>query len=175
MKLCYCDESGTGDEPIAVMVGIVVDAQRMRVAKEHWTELLVALSRVVKRSIDEIHTCDFYAGNGVWRGMKEPERTQVITEVFNWLEARRDHIVYSSVEKAAYFTSLKAGQVPSELVTPWRFMGMHLLLSVQKIHQRQIKNKGHTIFVFDNEERANAIYRSCNASSCVDGLVLRER
>ncbi len=122
MKLCYCDESGTGDEPIAVMVGIVVDAHRMHVTKEHWAELLVALSRVVGRSIDEIHTRDFYAGNGVWRGMKGPERSQVISEVFNWIDARRHHIVYSSVEKSAYYTSLKAGQVPSELATPWRFM-----------------------------------------------------
>lgn len=153
MKLCYCDESGTGDEPIAVMVGIVVDAHRMHVTKEHWAELLVALSRVVGRSIDEIHTRDFYAGNGVWHGIKGPERSQVITEVFNWIDARRHHIVYSSVEKSAYYTSLKAGQVPSELASPWRFMGMHLLLSVQKVHQRQEKNKGHTIFVFDNEER----------------------
>jgi hypothetical protein len=134
MKLCYRDESGTGDDPIAVMVGVVVDAQRMHVTKEHWTELLVALSRVVGRSIDEIHTRDFYAGNGVWRGMKGPERSQVITEVFNRFEARRHHIVYSSVEKAAYLTSLKAGPVPSELATPWRVMGMHLVLSVQRIH-----------------------------------------
>lgn len=153
MKLCYCDESGTGDEPIAVMVGIVVDAHRMHVTKDHWTELLVALSRVVGRSINEIHTRDFYSGNGVWRGMKGPERSQVITEVFNWIDARRHHVVYSSVEKSAYYTSLKAGQVPPEVATPWRFMGMHLLLSVQKIHQRQEKTKGHTIFVFDNEER----------------------
>jgi hypothetical protein len=153
MKICYCDESGTGDEPIAVMVGIVVDSHRMHVTKEHWSELLVSLSRVVGRSIDEIHTRDFYAGNGVWRGMKGPERSQVITEVFNWIEARRHHVVYSSVEKSAYSTSLKAGQIPSELTTPWRFMGMHLLLSIQRIHQRQEKNKGHTLFVFDNEER----------------------
>lgn len=135
------------------MVGIVVDAHRMHVTKDHWTELLVALSCVVGRSINEIHTRDFYSGNGVWRGMKGPERSQVITEVFNWIDARRHHVVYSSVEKSAYYTSLKAGQVPPEVATPWRFMGMHLLLSVQKIHQRQEKTKGHTIFVFDNEER----------------------
>jgi hypothetical protein len=54
MKLCYCDESGTGDEPIAVMVGIIVDAQRMHVTKEHWGDLLTGLSRVVGRAIDEI-------------------------------------------------------------------------------------------------------------------------
>lgn len=29
MKVSYCDESGTGDEPIAVMVGVIVNAQRI--------------------------------------------------------------------------------------------------------------------------------------------------
>jgi hypothetical protein len=32
-------------------------------------------------------------------------------------------------------------------------MGMHLVLAIQKYCQRQKKNKGNTIFVFDNEER----------------------
>jgi hypothetical protein len=153
MKFCYCDESGTGDEQIAVMVGIIVDAQRMHVTKKHWAELLVSLSRIVGRSIAEIHTRDFYSGNGAWRGLTGQKRSQVITNIFDWIDDRRHHVVWSSVDKSAYYKSLEAGQIPSELGTPWRFMGMHLLLSVQKIHQRQEKNKGHTIFVFDNEER----------------------
>ena len=47
MKFCYCDESGTGDEPIAVMVGIVVDAQRMHLTKADWAELLETLSQLL--------------------------------------------------------------------------------------------------------------------------------
>ena len=35
----------------------------------------------------------------------------------------------------------------------WRFMGLHLLLAVQRAHQRLPKNKGNTVFVFDHEER----------------------
>ena len=46
MKVCYCDESGTGDEPIAVLVGVVVDSQRMHVTKEHWGDLLENLSTI---------------------------------------------------------------------------------------------------------------------------------
>ena len=102
MKLCYCDESGTGDEPIAVMVGIIVDAQRMHVTKEHWQDLLTSLSRVVGHKVDEIHTRDFYAGNGFWREIKGPERAQVISSVFDWLADRRHHIVYTAVEKSTF-------------------------------------------------------------------------
>lgn len=153
MKLCYCDESGTGDEPIAVMVGIVVDAKRMHVTKEHWASLLATLSRLVGHAIQEIHTRDFYSGNGVWRGLDGVKRALVITRVFEWLESRQHDVVYASVDKAAYQLSLRAGQIPAELTTMWRFMGMHLLLSIQKAHQRLERNKGHTVFVFDNEER----------------------
>lgn len=38
----YVDESGTGDEPIGVMVGVVADAHRMRVTKQDWNGLLSA-------------------------------------------------------------------------------------------------------------------------------------
>jgi hypothetical protein len=54
MKFCYIDESGTGEEPYALMVGIIVDTQRMSLTKQHWKGLLAALSEVVGRLISEI-------------------------------------------------------------------------------------------------------------------------
>lgn len=153
MKVCYCDESGTGDEPIAVMVGVILDSHRMHVTKSDWKELLLNLSRVVGKPIEEIHTRDFYAGNDAWRALTGEQRTGIITTTFDWLKNRRHDVVFVSVDKAEYFKSLKAGQIPPEVRTVWRFMGLHLLLCVQKQHQKFAKNKGHTIFVFDNEER----------------------
>lgn len=153
MKFCYCDESGTGDEPIAVMVGIVVDAQRMHVSKNDWTELLNLLSSIVNNSISEIHTRDFYSGNGVWRNLDGPQRSKVINAIFKWLVNRRHHIVYSSLNKDLYYKNKKDKKIYPELATPWRFMGMHLLLSIQKTYQSSKKKKGNTVFIFDNEER----------------------
>jgi len=43
MKFCYIDESGTGDEPYAVMIGVIVDSSRMHVTKKDWAELLSIL------------------------------------------------------------------------------------------------------------------------------------
>ncbi len=43
VKFCYCDESGTGDEPLAMMVGVIVDAQRMHCTKHDWESLLSSL------------------------------------------------------------------------------------------------------------------------------------
>lgn len=153
MKLCYCDESGTGDEPFVVMVGVIVDSQRMHVTKADWVELLKSLSLRAQREITELHTRDFYSGNGAWRGISGPDRAAIIGDVFDWLAARRHHIVYCGVDKQKYHASRNAGQIPAELSTLWRFMGMHLLLSVQKAFQSKEGTKGNTIFVFDNEER----------------------
>jgi len=51
MKFCYLDESGTGEEPIAVMAGVITDAVRMHVTKSHWAALLNTLSAIAKRDI----------------------------------------------------------------------------------------------------------------------------
>ena len=119
----------------------------------HWFGLLDTLSGIVGRKIDEIHTRDFYSGNGVWRDLHGSQRANVITEVFDWIAARKHHLVYTAVDKKTYFANFKAGGIHPELSTPWRFMGYHLLLAIQRAFQGNEKTKGHTILVFDNEER----------------------
>lgn len=62
-------------------------------------------------------------------------------------------IVYSSVCKSDYFQMYALQRIPDELNTVWRFLGFHLCLAIQKYCQREEKNKGNTLLVFDNEER----------------------
>jgi Protein of unknown function (DUF3800) len=153
VNLCYCDESGTGDEPIAVMVGIVVDCHRMHITKEHWAGLLNRLSEIAGKVISELHTRDFYAGNRIWRDLNGPQRAGIITEIFQWLSDRKHHVVYASVCKEEYVKNFALQRIPDELNTIWRFLGFHLILAMQKCCQREKSNKGHTIFIFDNEKR----------------------
>jgi len=153
VNFCYSDESGTGQEPIATMVGIIVDAGRMHQTKLDWKELLQILRRATGRNITELHTADFYNGNNVWRGLAGPVRANVTSAILKWLADRKHHIVYSSVLKDAYFKALETGEVPEELHTPWRFLGFHLTLAIQRYSQPEEKNKGNTLLVFDNQER----------------------
>ena len=55
--------------------------------------------------------------------------------------------------KERYYEGLASRDIPDELNTPWRFLGFHLVLAIQKVHQRLQKNKGNTLFIFDNEEK----------------------
>lgn len=153
MKFCYLDESGTGAEPYAVMIGIVVDAQRMHVTKDDWLNLLSSLSKLTKKPVPEIHTRDFYPGNDIWRGLDGPLRSRVITAVFKWLNNRKHSVIWSVIDKSEYQNHKSAGTLPTGINTVWKCLGLHLILGIQKAFQSEKKNKGNTLLIFDEEKR----------------------
>lgn len=135
------------------MVGIIADAYRMRVTKEHWNDLLDVLSGIIGSRVTEIHTRDFYAGNGKYRRLSGPTRASIITQIFNWLADRRHHIVYSAVDKRRFLETAEQDGFSGDLQTYWTFMATHICLSLQKNFQRERNNKGNMVLIFDNEER----------------------
>ncbi len=160
MQFIYIDESGMGQETIAVMAGVVVDEHRMRLTKEHWNELLSTLSEIIGQKIDEIHTSNFYSGNSPWRDLNGQQRSAIITAIFNWLQQRRHSIVFTAVDK----TLLQANSITEpfygEIKTSWRFMALHLALAIQKCYQgsprgtnRTLNPTGHCVLIFDNEKK----------------------
>lgn len=156
MKFCYFDESGTGSEPIAVMTGVVADAQRMHLTKVDWASLLEELSNIVGKPVSELHTRDFYPGNGVWRGITGLQRAKIITEIFAWIEARKHRVVYSAIEKSVYEEKRDKGELPEGLGSIWRTLGFHVTLALQKAHGGYPGSKGHTVMIFDSEYREEA-------------------
>lgn len=152
MKFCYLDESGMGEERFAVLAGIVVDARRMASTKDDWDALLANLSRRLGRPINELHTKDFYPGNGPWRGLSGPERSDVIDQVFGWLGHRKHHVVFSAVDRPRFRDSFATEQRLQSIGSDWRLMGLHVALALQKRMQSERAPKGHTVLVFDNRE-----------------------
>ena len=153
MKFCYVDESGMGEEPVVVMVGVIVDAHRMHKTKEDWDELLARLSDRLGRTVTEFHTRDFYSGNGPWRGLPGAERSAIIDSVFDWVFERKHSIVCSAVDKAKFEEACKTDGDLAALKTPWLAAALSLVTKVQRMHQKLDKNKGHTLFVFDRERK----------------------
>lgn len=151
MKICYFDESGTGQEPIAVLVGVVVDSQRMHVTKEHWGALLADLSQIVGRQLQELHTKDFYGGSGPFHGITGQARADYISKIIGWFCERKHLFVYSAVDKQAYQQARAAGWFPSELTSPWLSAAFHAVLTLQRANQGYHKTKGHTLLVFDHK------------------------
>jgi hypothetical protein len=153
VKFCYLDESGTGGEPYAIMTGIIVDSQRMHVTKSDWALLLDELSDICGRRIDEFHTRDFYRGNSPWRNLDGPERAAIITAILNWLASRRHKVSFVGVDIGLYHANHAIDPRLRVFHSPWCYMAFHQLLVIQKALQREEKNKGNTVFIFDNENR----------------------
>jgi hypothetical protein len=153
MKFCYVDESGTGDQPIAVMAGVVVDAWRMRPTKSEWSELLQQLAEIVGRDVKEFHTRDFYAGNGPWRELNGETRKAVIGSIFEWYAGRKHQIVYSVIDKHHWEDIGHEHPHRASIGSLWSTLGLHVALSLQKAYQRMKGNKGNTVLIFDNHEQ----------------------
>lgn len=147
MNFCYSDESGTGNEPIATMAGIIVDAGRMHLTKQDWGYLLGELSQAMQRRIVEIKTADFYAGNGVWHGTDGEQRARIIDIIFNWLIKKKHRIVYSSVFKDNFYAHNT--ELPVDIRNIGCFLGFHVILAIQRYSQAIRKNKGYTQMKFD--------------------------
>lgn len=156
MKFVYIDESGTGNEPIACMVGIITDAYRMRPTKSDWGKMLNQLSQIIGENVSEIHTKDFYSGNGKWRELDGDKRTKIIDIVFNWIKDRKHQIVFTSVDKTKFNNDLNNNTKLKEIGSLWKFMALHIVLSLQKQHQVQKKNKGNFLLIFDRKDNEQA-------------------
>lgn len=150
VKFCYVDESGLGEEPFGIMVATIVDGQRMHITKKAWEQLLATLGKVTGRDIKEFHSAAFYKGKGVWHSLNGSERSSVITAIVEWLKRRKHKITFAGIDKAK-FESAKSDHRVTFLKTPWRFLAAHILLSIQKEHQKEKNNKGNSVFVFDRE------------------------
>lgn len=151
MQFCYVDESGTGNEPFAIMVGVIVNANRMHVTKNHWSDLLNTLSDICKRKIHEFHTRDFYKGNKQWRRLDGKTRSRIISAILDWLKRRKHKIIFSGIDKSMFKREKRTNSKLKDLKSIWCFMGLHLMLSAQKCFQNYKSNKGNIIFIFDNQ------------------------
>lgn len=151
MKFCYLDESGLGEEPIAVMAAVIVDGSRMHITKQDWADLLEILSKITKNDIKEFHARKFYSGSGLWSSLDGKKRAEIISQILEWLKVRKHKISFGAIDKQKFNSKLVSSSELKQLETVWCALGLHQLLVVQKYNQGVKGVKGHTIFIFDEE------------------------
>jgi len=102
MKFIYIDESGKDKvSPFAVLCGIAFDHNRMRKTKEDWLKFIKWLNEQgVKTS--EMHTAQFFAGNGVWYKLTGIKRKLIISSVIKWINSRSHEFAVVAAEKKLF-------------------------------------------------------------------------
>ncbi|NJP06136.1 MAG: DUF3800 domain-containing protein [Chloroflexaceae bacterium] len=148
MKFCYLDETGTGQDTVVIFVGVVVDAQRMHLTKREWNQHLRNLSTIANREVHELHAAELYSGNDEWKGVKGPQRHQIINETLDWFVSRKHKLGFSAVCKRRFDTRKSTCMVCQSLKDYWHTAAFHVILSLQKVYKNE-GQKGHVVMVFD--------------------------
>ena len=123
----------------------------MHVTKKDWADLLKSLSIVIGHNLLEIHTRDFYAGNGPWRTLDGDTRSKLITTIFTWLNDRKHKVVYAAIDKQKYEQVKTTNSKAQDIGSIWCALALHICLALQKNNHTLDTNKGHTILIFDNK------------------------
>jgi uncharacterized protein DUF3800 len=154
MKFAYVDETGTGDGTSVIVVSIVVDAHRMHITKKDWDVFVDDFAKQTGKKVKELHFRDFYKGRDQWSGLPGDRRAAGITFLLDWLAEGKHKVTFSAVHRGAFDGKVKAKhEYVQDVANAWRAAALHVLLQLQKEHQKQKSNKGHTVLIFDREDR----------------------
>lgn len=162
MKFAYVDESGDeGQSDIFVMVGLLVDAYRLRRITADFDELLRGFLAQHPNHPDELKTKRFINGQGGWNNV-EPEARKAFLQSVCELAARDGRLFVSAISFHRFNANLPEGPHPTGR-SYWHAAGMYVAGLIQKKHQDDQANKGLTVLVMDDNkmEMANlsdAIY-----------------
>lgn len=177
MKFCYIDESGTGNEPVIVVAGVVVDAIRMHVTKDDWDDLIKDLRDISNGRVEELKAGSLFRGNAYWRQWPQQDRQALIRDILEWMKVRKHRVTFGAIDKARFKSALTEWKLPAlSGCSDWTLAALHLVLTLQKSHQREKQNKGKTVFVFDDARSVEEL-RTVLAQppADLDGFYARDR
>ena len=154
MKICYVDESGNQDsDRCLVMVGIVVDAHRLNRTREEFSEVFDVVQSLFQENLKELKGSKMIFGRDRWRNV-DPDIRKLIAEFFcNWVVNRKHHIALAAIDRdrLAKVDGTAFSQASSD---PWLTASLHIALQLQKHHQGEDKNKGHTFLFVDENKKS---------------------
>ncbi|XSG80976.1 MAG: DUF3800 domain-containing protein [Methyloligella sp. ZOD6] len=152
MKFCYTDESAKPEKPpVQTMVGIVVDAHRLSRTRTEFGKLFEDISCLFPSALKELKGSRIFYGKGGWRDVDPGKRKEIFHRFCGWLKDRKHTLALSAIDTERFRSTLPE-KYPDQLKDLWIAGAMHIALQVQKGHQKQKKNKGQTILIFDENK-----------------------
>src|SRR5579875_3185863 len=153
MKVCYVDESGNSDQdPCLVMVGIVVDAHRLNRTRQEFSEIFEDVQRLFQENLKELKGSKMIFGRDRWRNVDPDTRKRIAGFLCRWVTDRKHNLAMSAIDRHR-FKQGDATMFARVSSDPWLAASLHIALQLQKHHQSNRKNKGHTFLFMDENKR----------------------
>ncbi len=122
----------------------------MNRAKRDFDEFFSDVQSDLSGDLKELKGSSLYRGNAHWRQLDGGERSEVIERLIRWMADKRHKVTFGAVSKASLDSLRSEYNLDGfQDTSSWGIAAMHVVLTVQKAHQREKKNKGNTLFVFD--------------------------
>ncbi|MDA8378776.1 MAG: DUF3800 domain-containing protein [Planctomycetia bacterium] len=153
MKVCYVDESGNdSQDPCLVMVGIVVDAIRLNRTQHEFDEIFEMVQKLFQENLRELKGSKIIFGRDRWRNVDPDARKRVVHFFCDWLVKRKHCLAITAIDRDK-FSRRNGDDFPEIANDPWIAAAVHLTLQLQKHHQSEKSNKGHTFLIFDENKK----------------------
>lgn len=150
MKLAFLDESGTSNDGVSVIAGVVIDAYRIHSTRREWIDILDEMAKLAGKPVCEFHMRDVYGGRKEWGSAGPENRGKAIDRVLDWLSGKGHRIVFSATTRSAFDSRIASGCLLSrELGSRWVAEAFHIALAINKANKGMKSNKGKSILVFD--------------------------
>ena len=177
MKFVYVDESGGPDQSdVFVMIGLLVDAYRLRKKTADFDDLLNDLLQRHPGHPDELKTKRFINGSGGWSVVPPDERKQFLRDICT-LAADGGKLFGIGMSFNNFDAAIAADHNHLTGNSYWLAAGLFVTALVQKKMQTVPGNKGLTVLVMDDNKQempnlSDALYK---ADSWLDGLYQVQR
>jgi hypothetical protein len=153
MKFVYVDESGAkGHTDVFVMAGVLIDAYRLRKHTATFDEMITTFLAKHEGAPKELKTHAFINGDGGWSKIDASERKAFLGAVCDLVaECARIFAVAFSFER--FDAMVKAAQQQTFGTSYWLAAAMFVSALVQQKMQKEKRNKGHTVFMCDENKK----------------------
>jgi len=151
MKICYVDDSGVqATDPVLVMTGIIVDAQRARRTRGEFASIFRDIERRFPEALKELKGVKILHGRDRWRKVDPADRKAIVHNLCNWVVDRKHDLALAAIKRNLH--GAVVAQAPPALADLWLAAGFHIALQLQKHHQRISGGKGQTYLVLDENK-----------------------
>ncbi|MFP4028471.1 MAG: DUF3800 domain-containing protein [Candidatus Brocadiia bacterium] len=157
MFLCYVDESGhcgrsyNESQPVEVLAGVLINTYKLKKTLREQTELLELL-RNNGIPIEEFKASDIYRGRRAWEQVDPEVRVAVFDYLLRWMNDRACKLAICPVDTDLFFALKKnEGKTATLMEFPFEAGALNVVLAVQREHRNKKRNKGNTIFIFDEQ------------------------
>src|SRR5262249_2111186 len=164
MKFVYVDETGDkGQTDVFVMTGLLIDAYMLRKYTASFDLMLTAFLAKHPRSRKELKTKAFIDGAADWNKVDFAERKKFLEDVCDL--AAECSTVFAVAFSFENFEKAAMAGYGQPFKSYWIAAAMFIAALVQKQMKKKPRNKGHTVFICDNNQRemsnfSDALYKA---------------